>query len=134
MACRNVGDVGAVKDFLIDFACRNHTTKTPILQDCLSFCKRKSDFYLFGVWNKSDFQDFGSEPVCMGTALAICSINVRKRGRYQTLDVGEVESNETKFNSPRARDVMPMKVRAVIDVAKQMLVTYRTETSRRWDD
>ena len=49
MACRNVVDVGAVKDFIIDFACRNYITKNPILQDGLSFYKLKSDFYLFGV-------------------------------------------------------------------------------------
>ena len=46
MTICNVGDVGAVKDFLIEFAndqncstCRNYTSKNPILQDCLSFCK-----------------------------------------------------------------------------------------------
>ena len=121
MACRNVGDVGAVKDFLIDFAYRNHTTKNLILLDCLSFCKWKSDFYLLGVWNKSNFQDFESVTVCKGTALALCSIDVRKRGRYQTLDAGEVESNETKCNFPRARDVMPMKVWAEMDVVTEML-------------
>ena len=49
----------------------------------------------------------------------------------RALDVDEVESNETKFNFSRARDVMSMKVRAEIDVAKEMLVSYRTETSRR---
>ena len=78
-------------------------------------------FYLFGVWNKSVFQDFGSATVCKGTALALCSIDVRKRGRYQTLDAGEVESNETKCNFPRARDVMPMKVWAEMDVVTEML-------------
>ena len=46
MALSNVGYVGAVKDFLIEFAndqncskCCNYTSKNPILQDCLSFCK-----------------------------------------------------------------------------------------------
>ena len=71
--------VDGVKDSAIDFAndlnCLKwqiYTTKDMIWQDCLNFGKFKSDLSLifghFGVWSKSDFQNFGSDKVCKDTA------------------------------------------------------------------
>ena len=78
MTICNVGDVGAVKDFLIEFAndqncskCCNYTSKNPIYKIVWVFVSESLIFTFLVSETSLIFQDFESATVCKGTALAL---------------------------------------------------------------